>query len=343
MTFVEEARTAMREADLPAATRSSREAYWSAPASPPTISADRCRRFRQSLDELRDLARQDPRTARIGDVRTATTCHGEETMRRVLHGALATLILSIAGCQLTLKRPDVVPGRTIEPELVEPSARPGRTADAIAVRLVETQARGHIGRRVLHREAGASSPGSASGVAVVVRPRPVPGHGAARRTGGECRRASRRLADASTVGVTLLAWHLEPRERWESAHRWGRGAGDIARSFCSHGRRPRGGARFGNTARRPRGGCRSAAATPRPAKRRSRARAVVDGRWWAHDPRMIAPVQPWSGAPRTRGCPSPGCLTRRPLTASGMPSPAHTHEVAHGRTSPRPAGGRWHR
>ncbi len=45
-------------------------------------------------------------------------------MRRVLHGGLATLaILSIAGCQLTLKRPDVVPGRMIEPELVEPAAR----------------------------------------------------------------------------------------------------------------------------------------------------------------------------------------------------------------------------
>ena len=57
VTFVEEARTAMREADLPAATRSSREAMERA-----SLAADDLRRslpaIRQSLDELRDLARQ---------------------------------------------------------------------------------------------------------------------------------------------------------------------------------------------------------------------------------------------------------------------------------------------
>jgi hypothetical protein len=78
----------------------------------------------------------------------------------------------------------------------------------IAVRLVETQARGHIGRRVLHREAGGElTPGS--GVALVVRPRPVPGHGAAGRTGGECRRASRGLGGRVDGWRDALAWHLE--------------------------------------------------------------------------------------------------------------------------------------
>ena len=57
VTFVEEARTAIREADLPAATRSSREAM-----ERTSLAADDLRRslpaIRQSLDELRDLARQ---------------------------------------------------------------------------------------------------------------------------------------------------------------------------------------------------------------------------------------------------------------------------------------------
>ena len=57
VTFAEEARTAIREADLPAATRSSREAM-----ERTSLAADDLRRslpaIRQSLDELRDLARQ---------------------------------------------------------------------------------------------------------------------------------------------------------------------------------------------------------------------------------------------------------------------------------------------
>ena len=57
VTFAEEARTAMREADLPGATRSSREAM-----ERTSLAADDLRRslpaIRQSLDELRDLARQ---------------------------------------------------------------------------------------------------------------------------------------------------------------------------------------------------------------------------------------------------------------------------------------------
>jgi ABC-type transporter Mla subunit MlaD len=57
VTFAEEARTAMREADLPAASRSSREAM-----ERTSLAADDLRRslpaIRQSLDELRDLARQ---------------------------------------------------------------------------------------------------------------------------------------------------------------------------------------------------------------------------------------------------------------------------------------------
>ena len=131
-------------------------------------------------------------------------------MRRLLHGGLATLaILSIAGCQVTLKRPDLVPARVIEPELVEPAARTGRAGNGIAVRLVETQARGHIGRRVLHREAGgeltqdpvwqwSSAPDRYLDTALRVE---LAANAGVRLVDS---------ADASTVGVTLLAWHLEP-------------------------------------------------------------------------------------------------------------------------------------
>ena len=85
-------------------------------------------------------------------------------MRRPQSAARALLWLLACGgglgCQL--KRPDVTPARMIEPLLIEPvsppmpasSANPDhRAAELLAVRLLETQARDHIGRRVLHQEA----------------------------------------------------------------------------------------------------------------------------------------------------------------------------------------------
>jgi hypothetical protein len=116
-----------------------------------------------------------------------------------------------AGCQL--KRPQVIPARMIEPQLVdlEPfaSARPGPTAaDAIPVRLLETQARAHIGRSLLRQEADgelvedavwrwSSAPtrylDSALRVAFASSP-------------------DVRLVDsgnATAIAVTLIAWHLE--------------------------------------------------------------------------------------------------------------------------------------
>ena len=59
------------------------------------------------------------------------------------------------GCQL--RRPDTTPTRMIEPQLLEPQlAEPAsvvpKAPNAIPVRLLDTQARGHIGRRVLHQQ-----------------------------------------------------------------------------------------------------------------------------------------------------------------------------------------------
>jgi hypothetical protein len=59
------------------------------------------------------------------------------------------------GCQL--RRPATTPTRMLEPQLLEPQmAEPASSAPkvphAIPVRLLDTQARGHIGRRVLHQQ-----------------------------------------------------------------------------------------------------------------------------------------------------------------------------------------------
>jgi ABC-type transport auxiliary lipoprotein component len=71
----------------------------------------------------------------------------------------ALWLLGTAGCLMgiacQLRRPDTVPIRLIEPELLEPQAaeradqRNG--ASSVPVRMLDTQAREHIGRRVLHQ------------------------------------------------------------------------------------------------------------------------------------------------------------------------------------------------
>jgi hypothetical protein len=65
----------------------------------------------------------------------------------------ATLIL--VGCQL--RRPATAPNRTLEPQLLEPQLpeQPGMVAknmNATSIRLLSTESRGNIGRRVLHRQ-----------------------------------------------------------------------------------------------------------------------------------------------------------------------------------------------
>jgi hypothetical protein len=63
---------------------------------------------------------------------------------------LAAACLAAGACQL--KRPDVVPARMLEPTLIEPTSPSTRAAEATPIRLLETQARGHIGRHLLHRQ-----------------------------------------------------------------------------------------------------------------------------------------------------------------------------------------------
>ena len=68
---------------------------------------------------------------------------------------LLVLTVCLAGIAC-LKRPDTISTRMIEPQLLEPQlpkAGPeASVANARPIRLLDTQARGHIGRRVLHQQ-----------------------------------------------------------------------------------------------------------------------------------------------------------------------------------------------
>jgi hypothetical protein len=67
---------------------------------------------------------------------------------------LVVVGLGVAGCKL--RRPNTVPIRMIEPQLVdpqltEPVTQETKAPNATPIRLLDTQARGHIGRRLLHQ------------------------------------------------------------------------------------------------------------------------------------------------------------------------------------------------
>ena len=71
---------------------------------------------------------------------------------------LLVVMICLAGMACQLKRPETTPGRMIEPQLLAPQAgRPaglGSTSAAAPapIRLLDTQSRGHIGRRVLRQQ-----------------------------------------------------------------------------------------------------------------------------------------------------------------------------------------------
>ena len=63
--------------------------------------------------------------------------------------------LALVACQL--RRPTTAPNRTLEPQLLEPqlAEQPGavvKSPNAASIRLLSTESRGNIGRRVLHRQ-----------------------------------------------------------------------------------------------------------------------------------------------------------------------------------------------
>ena len=138
-------------------------------------------------------------------------------MTRLRPGTLALLVavLCTAGSGCQLKRPDVVPARMIEPRLPDlpapvasSSQPPSGLASAAPIRLLDTQARGHIGRRLLHQQAGgelvedpvwrwSSAPDRYLDSALRL---------------GVASRSDVRLVDTgatAALAVTLIAWHLE--------------------------------------------------------------------------------------------------------------------------------------
>src|SRR5262245_62242594 len=82
-------------------------------------------------------------------------------MTRV-HRRSLLLLLTLAcagGSACRLRRPDVIPVRMVEPKLPElpaPTALAGQrqSSSAMPIRLLDTQARGHIGRALLRQVAG---------------------------------------------------------------------------------------------------------------------------------------------------------------------------------------------
>src|SRR5688500_9692588 len=115
--------------------------------------------------------------------------------------------LALCGCQL--RRPDTVPSRMIEPELSgEGAPQDGGTAAVVQVRLLETQARAHIGRRLLHQRPDgeliedvvwrwSTAPDRYLDTALRLE---FSGHGAVRLVDSP---------NTSVLAVTLLAWQLE--------------------------------------------------------------------------------------------------------------------------------------
>jgi hypothetical protein len=114
--------------------------------------------------------------------------------------------LALCGCQL--KRPDTVPIRMIEPQLSGEPAPQDHGAGTLQVRLLETQARAHIGRRLLHQRPDgeliedavwhwSTAPDRYLDTALRLE---FSGHGAVRLVDS---------LNTIVLAVTLLAWQLE--------------------------------------------------------------------------------------------------------------------------------------
>ena len=136
-------------------------------------------------------------------------------MTRVTGSGLCLLVVltCLTGIACQLKRPETIPGRMIEPQLLAPqpperAAQDTSGAIAASVRLLDTQARGHIGRRLLHQQ-----PDGELIEDPVWRWSSAPDRylDTALRLELTSSRVLRLVdvASAPTVAATLLVWHLE--------------------------------------------------------------------------------------------------------------------------------------
>lgn len=121
--------------------------------------------------------------------------------------AVALLVLIVAtGAGCRLPRPDVAPVQMLEPEIVHTSATKS-SADALALRLLDTGRLSHVGRRVLYQQ-----PAGALIADPTWRWASPPDRYLELATRLEAeRRGGIALVDAvhvPTVALSLLAWHL---------------------------------------------------------------------------------------------------------------------------------------
>ena len=128
-------------------------------------------------------------------------------------GFFLVAVVAIAGVGCHLPRPKTVPSRLIEPQLLDPQLAQSekhvsKAPNATPIRLLDTRARGHIGRRVLHQLPNSELTADAVWLWSSLPDRYLD-------TALRMEAASNpdlRLVDsasAPTVAVTLLVWDLE--------------------------------------------------------------------------------------------------------------------------------------
>jgi len=121
---------------------------------------------------------------------------------------LIALGCAAAACQL--RRPDVPPVRMIEPQLPEAKDAVDPPAGLLRIRLLDTQSRAHIGRRLLHQQADGELVED-----VVWRWSSAPDRYLESALRLSASNAGVQLVDAGnapTIAVTLIAWHIESSE-----------------------------------------------------------------------------------------------------------------------------------
>jgi hypothetical protein len=121
---------------------------------------------------------------------------------------LLILAAALGGGACRLERPEIVPTRMIEPRLADTPGAVADAPDAVSVRLLETQTRGHLGRAVLHQ-----LPSGELTADPVWRWTSTPDRylDSALRL-ALAARSDVQLVDRSTataLALTLLSWHLD--------------------------------------------------------------------------------------------------------------------------------------
>jgi len=125
---------------------------------------------------------------------------------------VVSLLVCLVGAACQLRRPPVTPTRMIEPQLIDPQLTESQTPPASAasgapIRLLDTQARAHIGRRLLHQQPSGELIEDATW-----RWSSAPDRYLDTALHLELASAGLRLVDLASspsLATTLMAWHVE--------------------------------------------------------------------------------------------------------------------------------------